>query len=82
MFNRRHFLSTAATGFAASIALRGSLWAQLERVPRLPDPSLFDKDEDRYWAEIRRQFLIPEDEVYLNNGTGRVEPGTRVARDL
>ena len=69
MFNRRHFLSSAATGFAASIALRGKLWAQLERVPPLPDRSLFDKDEDRYWEEIRKQFLIPEDEVYLNNGT-------------
>ncbi len=69
MFNRRHFLSTAATGIAASIALRGNLWAQLERVPPLPDRSLFETNEDRYWAEIRKQFLIPEDEVYLNNGT-------------
>ena len=69
MFNRRHFLSTAATGFAASVALRGKLWAQLERVPPLPDRSSFDRNEDHYWAEIRKQFLIPEDEVYLNNGT-------------
>lgn len=69
MFDRRHFLSTAATGLAASIALRGNLWAQLEHVPAVPDRSLFEKDEDRYWAEMRRQFLIPEDEVYLNNGT-------------
>lgn len=69
MFNRRHFLSTAAMGFAASIALRGKLWAQLEHIPPLPDRSMFDKDEDRYWAEMRKQFLIPEDEVYLNNGT-------------
>jgi isopenicillin-N epimerase len=69
MLNRRRFLSTAASGIAASIALRGNLWAQLERVPPLPDRSLLDTNEDRYWAEIRKQFLIPEDEVYLNNGT-------------
>ncbi len=69
MFNRRHFLSTAAAGIAASIALPGNLLAQLERVPPFPDRSEFETDEDRYWAEIRKQFLIPEDEVYLNNGT-------------
>jgi len=73
MLDRRRFLSfsvsTAATGIAASVALRGSLLAQVEKVPALPDHSLLDKDEDRYWAEMRRQFLIPEDEIYLNNGT-------------
>jgi isopenicillin-N epimerase len=69
MFNRRHFLSTTATGIAASMALRANLWAQLERVPPLPERSLLDTNEDRYWSEIRKQFLIPEDEVYLNNGT-------------
>ena len=69
MLNRRHFLSTAATGVAASLAFRSNLFAQLEKTPPLPDHSLLDKNEDAYWAEMRRQFLIPEDEVYLNNGT-------------
>ena len=69
MLNRRHFLATGATGLAASLALRGNLFAQLEKVPPLPDHSLLDKNEDAYWAEMRKQFLIPEDEVYLNNGT-------------
>jgi len=49
--------------------LRGSLVAQLEKTPPLPDHSLLDQNEDAYWAEMRRQFLIPEDEIYLNNGT-------------
>lgn len=69
MIDRRHFLSTAATGVAASLAYRSSLFAQLENTPPLPDRSLLDKNEDAFWAEMRRQFIIPADEVYLNNGT-------------
>jgi len=69
MLNRRHFLSTAATGIAASLAPHPDLYAQVEKSPPLPDLSLLDKNEDAFWAEMRKQFLIPEDEVYLNNGT-------------
>jgi isopenicillin-N epimerase len=69
LLDRRQFLSTAATGFAASIAFGGKLLAQLDKLPPLPDRSLLDKNEDGYWAEMREQFIIPEDEVYLNNGT-------------
>lgn len=69
MLDRRQFLSSAATGIAASLAFRGSLLAQLQNIPPLPDPSLLDSNEDAFWAEMRRQFLIPEDEIYLNNGT-------------
>jgi isopenicillin-N epimerase len=69
LLDRRQFLSTAATGFAASMALGGKLLAQLDKVPPLPERSALDKNEDGYWAELRQQFLIPEDEVYLNNGT-------------
>jgi selenocysteine lyase/cysteine desulfurase len=69
MLDRRRFLSTATTGVAASLAFRPRLLAQLENSPPLPDRSLLDKNEDAYWAEMRRQFLIPDDEIYLNNGT-------------
>src|SRR5712672_2003640 len=69
MLDRRHFLSTTATGIAASLALRGNLFAQLQNTPPLPDRSLLDKNEDAFWAAMRRQFIIPEDEIYLNNGT-------------
>jgi len=69
MLDRRDFLSTALSGFAASLALRSNLFAQLEKIPPLPDHSLFDSNEDAYWAKLRQQFLIPEDEIYLNNGT-------------
>jgi isopenicillin-N epimerase len=69
MFDRRRFLTTATAGVAASFALRGNLLAQLEKAPPLPERSRFAKNEDGYWAELRKQFLIPEDEIYLNNGT-------------
>ena len=73
MLNRRNFLSSS---FASSLAVgsalawRGNLWAQLESLPsHLPERSLFDSNEDAYWRELRKQFLIPPDEIYLNNGT-------------
>jgi isopenicillin-N epimerase len=69
MLGRREFLSTVVTGLATSLALRSNLFAQLEKTPPVPDRSLFDKNEDHYWAEMRKQFLIPEEEIYLNNGT-------------
>src|SRR5450755_4344751 len=68
MLDRRNFLST---GFVAALALRSTnILTQLQNAPTtLPDHSLLDKNEDAYWAELRKQFLIPEDEIYLNNGT-------------
>ena len=68
MLDRRNFLST---GFSAALALRSTnLLTQLQNAPTtLPDHSLLDKNEDAYWAELRKQFFIPEDEIYLNNGT-------------
>jgi isopenicillin-N epimerase len=69
LLDRRDFLANAS-GLAAVLSLRKGLLAQLDRAPSsLPDSALFEKNEDAYWAELRKQFLIPEDEVYLNNGT-------------
>jgi isopenicillin-N epimerase len=79
MLNRRAFLSTSLASsltLGSTLAWRGSLWAQLESLPsRLPDRSLYDSNEDAYWRELRKQFLIPADEVYLNNGTVGSSPG-------
>jgi selenocysteine lyase/cysteine desulfurase len=67
MLNRRSFLHLGA-GLAATVALSPRLLAQLPS-QSLPAPDLYGRDQEAYWAALRRQFLIPEDEVYLNNGT-------------
>jgi len=67
--DRRAFLRNSAA-LAAALTLTPKLLAQMSAAPAsLPGGALFDRDPDAYWAELRQQFLIPEDEVYLNNGT-------------
>lgn len=69
MLNRRGFLSSSLA-LGAGLTLPQTLWAQLSSLPvKLPDRALFDSNEEAYWRELRKQFLIPADEVYLNNGT-------------
>lgn len=69
MVNRRGFLSSVG-GVAGALGLAPRLDALLgDAAPQMPASSLYEKDEEAYWSELRKQFLIPEDEVYLNNGT-------------
>ncbi len=69
MIDRRRFLS-ASSRIAAALALPSRLLAQLQSAPStLPDSTLYSNNPDAYWAELRKQFLIPSDEIYLNNGT-------------
>jgi len=72
MVNRRAFLqsATAALGATGLAALPSQLRAQCGlEAPALPDASLYARDEEAYWREIRKQFLLPQDTVYLNVGT-------------
>jgi selenocysteine lyase/cysteine desulfurase len=69
--DRRGFLSSFA-GVAATRALAFGEppLAWIEQAPtKLPERSLYDADEEGYWSELRKQFLIPQEVIYLNNGT-------------
>ena len=70
MIDRRNFLTSAA-GAGAAALFSGSLFERIAAAPRdlPPRPAAADALDDPYWAELRKQFLIPADEVYLNNGT-------------
>ena len=72
MVDRRGFLTSFAGAAAAGAAVNfgGELFARAGEAPaQLPDRGLDDSNEEAYWAELRKQFVIPADEVYLNNGT-------------
>lgn len=70
MFDRRSFLGSAALvgGIAALVESDGAM-AQAGSAPSLPAADLYGKNEDAYWAALRRQFLIPADVIDLNVGT-------------
>jgi len=72
MFGRREFVSSLMVVAGAPLGLSWSNLSDdlLAGIPsKLPDPSLYQTNEEAYWAELRKQFLISPDEVYLNNGT-------------
>jgi len=72
MLNRRTFLhSAAAVAGAAGVAtMHPRAFSQHgPGAPPLPDRDLYTHNEDEYWKQIRRQYLLPDDTVYLNVGT-------------
>jgi selenocysteine lyase/cysteine desulfurase len=72
MLDRRGFLSSFAgiAGAAHAVSMARDWPALFEQEPlKLPDSALYGSNEEAYWTEWRKQFLIPADEVYLNNGT-------------
>jgi isopenicillin-N epimerase len=69
MLDRRHFLSSLA-GIGALAAFKTDAFAETcPATPPLPSQTLYNQNEDAYWAAMRDQFVIPREEVYLNNGT-------------
>ena len=69
MFERRAFLQRAAVAAAAfGLPLRRAQEAFAQNEP-LPPHDLYASDPERYWAELRRQWLLAEDHVNLNCGS-------------
>jgi selenocysteine lyase/cysteine desulfurase len=70
MLNRRDLLRRSAVG-AALFGLPSSLSQRVfGQEPRaLPANQLLQSDPDRYWAELRRQWLLAADRINLNCGS-------------
>ena len=69
--DRRSFLTSTAALAVAAVAGAKDAAAQIKCDPTVPLPNqaLYTMNEESYWTAIRKQFLIPSGEVYLNNGT-------------
>jgi len=67
---RRSFLQHAAVA-AAMLGLPRDAAAQAlsPDVPPLPPQDIFTTDPERYWAELRRQWLLAADHINLNCGS-------------
>jgi len=74
-FQRREFLQRSAIG-AALLGLPFSKAAESmgDDAPAMPAKSLLDSDPERYWAELRRQWLLAADRVNLNCGSVGCSP--------
>jgi selenocysteine lyase/cysteine desulfurase len=62
-----HRAAAAAAVFGLPLAGAERLFAQ--DGPSLPPRNLYDSDPDRYWAELRRQWLLAPDRINLNCGS-------------
>jgi isopenicillin-N epimerase len=71
---RREILHYAAA--AACLGLPAELAAQITKTdsPPIPSSSLYDRDPEWYWSEMRRQFLLDPNHINLNCGSLGVCP--------
>jgi isopenicillin-N epimerase len=75
MPTRREFFRRAAVG-AAVFGLPPALAERAlgAEAPPLPSPAMFAADPARYWAELRRQWLLAADHINLNCGSVGCSP--------
>jgi selenocysteine lyase/cysteine desulfurase len=70
MLDRREFFQRTAVAsavFGLPLAQAEELFGQ--ETPRLPPRDLYATDSERYWAELRRQWLLAADRINLNCGS-------------
>lgn len=70
MLKRRYFLqhaAVAAAAFGMPLKFAEQVFAQ-DAAP-LPSRDLYTSDPERYWAEMRRQWLLAADHINLNCGS-------------
>jgi selenocysteine lyase/cysteine desulfurase len=69
MFHRREFIQRAALASALLGIPRARAEEAFARGPdALPPLKLLDTDPERYWAELRRQWLLAADRINLDSG--------------
>jgi isopenicillin-N epimerase len=70
MLNRRAFLQRAAVGSVlCGLPMADAECVFGEAPPALPPAHLLANDAERYWAELRRQWLLAADRINLNCGS-------------
>src|SRR5713101_6196247 len=70
MLDRREFFQRSAVAAALfGLPLARAEEAFGQEAPRLPARELYTTDPDRYWAELRRQWLLAADRINLNCGS-------------
>jgi selenocysteine lyase/cysteine desulfurase len=75
MPDRREFLQRSAVAAALfGIPLSRAEAAFGQDAPALPAATLYSTDPERYWAELRRQWLLAGDRINLNCGSVGCSP--------
>ncbi len=78
---RRDFLRSAAIAAAAfGIPVARAEQAFSMDAPSLPSDNLFLSDPEKYWTELRRQWLLAPDRINLNCGSDWMHSAACFAR--
>jgi isopenicillin-N epimerase len=66
---RRHFVRTAAGTIILGTTAGNELWRQSTAGGRESAPTPIPSDDEQFWLDLRKEFLIPADETFCNTAT-------------